>query len=229
MAKLFFFGHSCFGLEDGDSKILIDPFVKENPHLSDISFDFDPGLLLITHGHYDHLGDAIEMATEKNCTILAQPEIVDFCQKMGVKEATKVNYGGRVRFEFGSVKMVPAWHTSSIGEERLYGGNACGYVVNFAGKNFYHAGDTALFGDMKLIGETDVIDVALLPIGDRYTMGVDDAIMAVLLLNPDRVIPMHFNTFDVIRQDPSEFKKRVESETSARCSVMKPGEHLEIG
>jgi L-ascorbate metabolism protein UlaG (beta-lactamase superfamily) len=152
------------------------------------------------------LGDAIEIAKEKNATILAQPEIVNYVTRMNVKQTIKLHYGGRITLDFGNVKMVPAWYSSSLGEEGLYGGNPCGYVVNFLGHIFYHAGDTALFGDMKIIGESDPVEVAMLPIGDRYTMGIDYAVKAVSLIKPQVVIPMHFNTFDVIVQDPEEFK-----------------------
>jgi L-ascorbate metabolism protein UlaG (beta-lactamase superfamily) len=174
------------------------------------------------------LGDAIEIAKEKNATILAQPEIVNYVTRMNVKQTIKLHYGGRITLDFGNVKMVPAWYSSSLGEEGLYGGNPCGYVVNFLGHIFYHAGDTALFGDMKIIGESDPVEVAMLPIGDRYTMGIDYAVKAVSLIKPQVVIPMHFNTFDVIVQDPEEFKRKVEHHTTARCVVLKPGQHFEF-
>jgi len=228
VTQLLFFGHACFAIKGKDFIVLIDPYLKGNPHLSSFPQDLTPNLILITHGHYDHLGDAIEIAKEKNATILAQPEIVNYCQKMGVKQTIKLHYGGRIALDFGSVKMVPAWHSSSISEEGLYGGNPCGYVINFLGHIFYHAGDTALFGDMKIIGESDPVEVAMLPIGDRYTMGIDDAAKAVSFIKPKIVIPMHFNTFDVIIQNPEEFRRLVELNTTARCIILKPGGCLEL-
>ncbi len=228
MIQLLFLGHACFALKNKNFTLVIDPYLKGNPHLSSLSVDLVPNLILITHAHYDHLGDAIEIAKQQDAAILAQPEIVNYCQKMGVRQTFKLHYGGRIRLDWGDVKMVPAWHSSSLGEEGLYGGNPCGYVINFLGHIFYHAGDTALFGDMKIIGECDPVEVAMLPIGDRYTMGIDDAVRAVSLIKPQVVIPMHFNTFDVIVQDPEEFKRKVEQNTATGCIILKPGQHFEI-
>jgi L-ascorbate metabolism protein UlaG (beta-lactamase superfamily) len=227
VTRLFFYGHACFALEEGNAKVLIDPFFKGNPHLSTTP-ELKPSLILVTHAHYDHLGDAIEIARKTGSALIGQPELVEHCKKNGAENIVKLHYGGTVDFDFGSVKMVPAWHTSSIGEERLYAGNPCGYVINFFEKTYYHAGDTCLFGDMKIIAESTPIDIALLPIGGRFTMGVSDAIIAVNLLNPKIVIPMHYGTFDVHLKDPTEFKKRVESETRARCVVMEPGTFCEV-
>jgi len=227
VTKLFYYGHACFGLEEGNAKVLIDPFFKGNPHLSEMP-ELEPSHILVTHAHYDHLGDAIEIAMKAGSALVGQPELLDYCKKNGAENLVKLHYGGIVDFDFGSVKMVPAWHTSSIGEERLYGGNACGYVINFHGKTYYHAGDTCLFGDMRIIAESTPVDIALLPIGGRFTMGVSDAITAVNLLNPKIVIPMHYGTFDVHLKDPTGFKERVESETKANCVVMEPGTSYQV-
>jgi len=227
VTKLFFYGHACFSLEKRNARVLIDPFFKGNPHLSTVP-ELKPSLILVTHAHYDHLGDAIEIAKREGSALLGQPELMDYCKSQGAENLVKLHYGGTVGFDFGSVKMVPAWHTSSIGEERLYGGNPCGYIINFFDKTYYHAGDTCLFGDMMIIAESTPIDIALLPIGGRFTMGVVDAITAVNLLKPKIVIPMHYGTFDVHLKDPTEFKERAGSETEAKCVVMEPGTFYEV-
>lgn len=222
--KIIYYGHSCFCLEDGAHSILIDPWFKGNPVATAIPEDLSPQLILVTHGHNDHLGDAVEIANKSGGTIISTPEVCFYCGKQSAK-TNPMHYGGTLALEFATVSAVPAWHSSSIalGEERFYGGNPCGFVVRFGGKVIYHAGDTCLFGDMALIAERFALDYALLPIGDRFTMGPEDAVRAVRLLQPRAVIPMHYDTWDRIAQDATNFQKEVESCTLTKCIVMKAG------
>jgi L-ascorbate metabolism protein UlaG (beta-lactamase superfamily) len=219
-----YYGHACFGLEDGKYCILIDPWLKENPLVTHVPDGLSPNLILVTHGHPDHLGDTVEIAKQSGATIISTPEVCYYCAKQGVK-IDLVHYGGTLTFDFATVTVVPAWHSSSIsvGEDRVYAGNPCGFVIRLGGKAIYHAGDTCLFGDMRLIADRFVLDYALLPIGDRFTMGPEDALKAVELLRPRVVIPMHYDTFDYIVQDVEAFRSAVERRTISRCLIMKPG------
>lgn len=229
MIKIKFYGHACFSLEKDGQVVLIDPWLRENPVVSAFPEGLRPALILATHGHHDHLGDAVEISKRVGCPILAVPELVSFCAKQGAT-TTVGHYGGTLSFDFGTVKIVPAWHTSSVmvGDERVYAGSPCGFVIRFHGRTFYHAGDTALFGDMKLIGDATPLDYAFLPIGDLATMGIEDAVVAVELLRPRLVIPMHYNTWERIAQDPQGFKGRVEARTPTRCLILHPGEEHEV-
>ncbi len=222
--KITYYGHSCFELESGKSSILIDPWLKGNPLIKYVPEVLRPDLILVTHGHHDHLGDAVEIANESGATIISTPEVCHYCAKQGAK-IDPVHYGGTLKFDFAAVSVVPAWHSSSItvGEERIYAGNPCGFVIQFGERVIYHAGDTCLYGDMVLIAERFVLDYALLPIGDRFTMGPEDGLRAVQLLRPRAVIPMHYDTWDRIVQDVEAFRKAVESRTISKCLVMKPG------
>ena len=222
--KITFHGHACFGIEDEQNSILIDPWVTGSPMQKDIPEGLQPSLILVTHGHHDHLGDAIEIATASNAVIVSTPEVCHYCAKQGA-QTERTHYGGTIDFEFAKVTAVPAWHSSSITVEgeRVYAGNPCGFVVRFAGFTLYHAGDTCLFGDMALIAERFVLDYALLPIGDRVTMGPEDALRAVKLLRPRIIIPMHYNTWDRIAQDGDAFREEVEGRTLSKCLVMAPG------
>jgi L-ascorbate metabolism protein UlaG (beta-lactamase superfamily) len=219
-----YYSHACFGLGDGKHNILIDPWFKENPMAKKIPAGLNPDLILVTHGHHDHLGDSVEIAKESGATIISTPEVCHYCEKLGVK-VDRIHYGGTLKFDFAGITAVPAWHSSSItiGGDRVYAGNPCGFVVRLGGKTIYHSGDTCLFGDMALIAERFLLDYALLPIGDRVTMGPEDALRAVLLLRPRTVIPMHYDTWDRIAQDVEAFRKEIESRTISRCVVMKPG------
>jgi len=221
MATLRYLGHACFILEQQGTSILFDPFLTGNPLAPSLP-ELKPTLILVTHGHGDHLGDALDIAKRSGAPILTMVELASYCASKGAK-ATGANYGGKVAFDFGWVKLVPAWHTSSV-PEGVYVGNPCGFVVNFFGKTFYHPGDTCVFEDMKLIAELTPIDVAYLPVGDFYTMGTDEAVKAVQLLQPKIVIPGHYGTFPVLVPNANDFRQSVERATTAQCVVLKPGE-----
>lgn len=225
MVRITYLGHSAFLLDSGEGSVLIDPFISGNPLAKTSPSDLRPDLILVTHAHDDHLGDAIEIARRSGATILSTFEVGQYALSEGVK-AVPAHMGGKVDFRHCSVKLFPAWHSSSIGDRTL--GMACSFVLLLGAKTFYHAGDTALFGDMRLIGEEFDVDVAMLPIGGHFTMGIEDAVRAAQLLAPKAVIPMHFNTFDVIRADPRRFEELLKRDTACTCMVMEVGECREI-
>ncbi|MCP4633174.1 MAG: metal-dependent hydrolase [candidate division Zixibacteria bacterium] len=204
--KVTFLGHSCFSLESDRNRIIIDPFLTGNPHAGAKSEDIMADFVLLTHGHGDHIGDGIEIALKNNATIIAPFELATYCQNKGA-EAHAMHIGGSCEFPFGKVTLTIAHHGSGlpVDENIIYLGNPCGFVVRMDTKNIYHAGDTSVFYDMKLIGELYPLDLALLPIGDNFTMGIIEALKAVELLAPKAVIPMHYNTFDLIKKDPKDF------------------------
>jgi L-ascorbate metabolism protein UlaG (beta-lactamase superfamily) len=225
MAQLTYLGHSCFTLEDDKHKLIFDPFLSGNPLAQMSPEDIKVDYILLTHGHGGHLGDGIAIALKSNATIIAPFELAVYCQNKGAK-VHPMHIGGSFKFEFGKVKLTIAHHGSAVVDKVIeYTGNPCGYVVNFAGKNIYHAGDTGLFMDMKLIGEMNNLDLALIPIGDNFTMGVSDALKAVDFLKPKIVIPMHFDTFEVIKQEPKEFKERLKT-SKTKVKILKIGEEF---
>ena len=220
--RLIYHGHACFSIEGAGKTIWLDPFVTDNPladiHLDDIK---EADYILVSHGHGDHLGDAIAIAQQTGAMIISSHEIAVHCQEGGV-EAHGLHTGGGYQFPLGRVKTTIAHHGSSF-PNGSYAGNPGGFLFDVEDRTIYFAADTGLFYDMKLLGEERTIDVALLPIGDNYTMGPDDALRAVQLLTPSLVIPMHYNTFDVIQQDPYAFAQRVKDSTEADCVVLSPG------
>lgn len=208
--KLKYLGHSAFYIESGKFKALIDPFLNGNPQATVAPKDFkDISHIFVTHGHGDHLGDTIEIAKHTNCTVITNFEISIF---LGANDVTvhPMHIGGRSKFDFGKVKMTPALHGSGIQtpEGMLYGGNPCGFVIEIDGKKIYHAGDTGLTMDMKLL-EAEKIDLAILPIGGTFTMDIDDAVRAVDFIKPKKVIPIHYDTFPIIEASPKEFNDKV--------------------
>lgn len=205
-------------LDDGANKILVDPFLTGNPAASISEKDVEANYILVTHAHGDHIGDAPNIAVRTNATVVGIPEIMDFGGQR--VKTIGMNLGGTVKTEFGFVRMVPALHSSGVG-----GGIACGYVIGVGGKVVYFAGDTALFGDMKLIGERDKIDYAILPIGGHYTMDPIDAAKAVEFLNAANVIPLHYDTWPVIKQHPEDLLPLVKN---AKVHIVKPGQSIEL-
>ncbi len=223
--KLTYYGHSAFQVETGGHSLLIDPFISDNPHTEVAPESLTPSYILLTHAHGDHLGDTVDIAKRTGAKVVSSFEIVNYLSKQGV-EGHPMNPGGPTEFEFGRVNFTPAWHSSSF-PDGTYGGMPMGVVIESGGKRVYHAGDTALFSDMALVGRGG-LDLALLPIGSNFTMGPEDAVEAVKLLKPKQVVPIHYNTFGPIEQDPQSFKRAVEAATDAECVVMKAGEVLTL-
>jgi L-ascorbate metabolism protein UlaG (beta-lactamase superfamily) len=227
--KLTFIGHAAFALDAAEQQVLVDPFITGNPLANHKPEDFSPGTILLTHAHNDHVGDTVAIANRCDSAVVATAELAGWIGSQGVKKAIGANHGGTVEFSGGSAKFVPAWHTSSYSTSKgpVAPGVPAGYVVRFGGKTIYFAGDTCLFGDMRLIGD-EGLDIAVIPIGDHFTMGIKDAAKAVSFLNPRLVIPCHYNTFPPIRQDPNEFSQAVERSSDARCLVIEPGASAEL-
>jgi L-ascorbate metabolism protein UlaG (beta-lactamase superfamily) len=220
--KIEYLGHSCFILEGSNVKILIDPFLSGNQLASKRPEQIDVDYIFLTHGHHDHFGDAIEIAKRTGAVVYA---VVELAEKIMETEGIEVgmgNIGGKQKTPFGYVKYFPALHGSGID-----GGVASGYIFNIGGKKVYHSGDTALIAEMQFLKD-EKIDVALLPIGDFFTMGPEDALIACKLISPKYVIPMHYNTFPAIQQNPYEFKESVEESNICKVEILNPGESFTI-
>jgi L-ascorbate metabolism protein UlaG (beta-lactamase superfamily) len=227
VVKLTYLGHSAFLLEADGKRVLVDPFLTGNPKAAKPASEVDAETILLTHAHGDHVGDTVEIAKRNNATVIATFELGTWLEQQGVAGAIAANHGGTVAFDGGTTKLVPAWHTSSYGDDFQAPGVPAGHVVRFGGKTIYFAGDTCLFSDMQLIGE-EGLDVAVVPIGDHFTMGPADACRAVTFLQPKVVIPCHYDTFPPIKQDPRAFKRQVDSQTGATAVVLAPGESYEV-
>jgi len=224
MLKITYLSHSSFLLDDGQNQLVIDPFITGNPHspLKD-SNEIKVQYVVLTHAHGDHLGDGLEIAKNNDATIIAVNELANYVADKGAK-AHNMHIGGACDFPFGRLKFTIAHHGSSS-PEGLYMGEPAGVVITMGGKTVYHAGDTGIFLDMQLIGQLDKIDVCMLPIGDNFTMGINDAVKAVQFINPEISIPIHYNTFPVIEADPNEFYKKV-TDIGKKCKVMEFGETI---
>ncbi len=225
MPTLTFLGHDAFLLEDEQVRLIFDPFLKGNPAATLKPEQVKVDYVLLTHGHGDHFGDGLQIAKANDATIIAPYELATACGKRGAK-THGMHIGGAFHFPFGRVKLTIAHHGSGAdlgGDTLAYMGNPCGFLVTLGEKTVYHAGDTGLFLDMQLIGEMNPITVALLPIGDNFTMGVDDAVKACEFIKPQWTVPMHYNTFDVIAADPHSFKTKAEA-IGHRVKVMSVGE-----
>ena len=226
--KITWLGHSAFLLE-AEKKVLIDPFISGNPMAPCSPEELDPDIIAVTHGHRDHLGDTIEIGKRTGCRIISIHEVANYIKSKGVF-AEGMNKGGTVHVEGIALTMTEALHSSSIDASGFSfdGGCPAGFVIGIGGRSIYHAGDTGVFGDMRLIGELYEPELALLPIGDRFTMGIKEAVKAVELIRPEIVVPMHYSTFDVIKQDPEEFKRAVEAKVDTKVIIMRPGESIEL-
>lgn len=227
---LTWYGHATFGLEADGKQVIIDPFFTGNPACKTDADEVNPSTILITHAHNDHVGDAVDIAKRTGAKIITINELANFLGTKGVEDVVGGNFGGTIAFDGGSAKIVPAWHSSSYNDEDgniVANGIPAGLVVRFGGKTIYFAGDTGLFGDMALIGE-EGLDLAVLPIGDHYTMGPADAVRAAKLLNARSVTPCHYNTMPLIEQDGARFIAEVEAATSSKGILLQPGESTEI-
>jgi L-ascorbate metabolism protein UlaG (beta-lactamase superfamily) len=227
-----FIGHACFELSDGDTRVLVDPFLTGNPKAAVQASDVNPTHVFLTHGHGDHWGDIVDIAKRTGAQCVAIVEIANELNGHGVENTVDPNLGGTVEFEGGWVRLVPAWHTSTTP-----GGTAnvpAGLVINLGGKTVYHLGDTALFSDLRLVAERDELDAALVCIGGHYTMDRHDAAIACELIAASTVIPCHYNTFPPIETDAQAFKADVERRTAGEgrrqstVEVLEPGESLSI-
>src|SRR5689334_226977 len=211
-------GHSTFELSDGDVRVLIDPFLKpNNPKATVTAEEVDPTHVLLTHGHTDHVADALAVLKRTGAPVVAITEFAAWLGEQGIEEVHDPNLGGTVEFDWGWVKLVQAFHTNTvqIADPPLPVGPPAGMLVHIGGVTVYHLGDTCLFGDLKLIADRHPVDVALVPIGGHYTMDRNDAAYACGLLNSGDVIPMHYGTFPPIETDAEAFKREVEEGTSS--------------
>jgi L-ascorbate metabolism protein UlaG (beta-lactamase superfamily) len=224
--KLTYYGHATMSLDTSGYSILVDPYFTGNPSAS-VSADQVPAdFILVSHGHNDHTKDVEAIARRTGAPVITIHEICGWLGKKGLKTHGQ-HIGGGYNHPFGYLKLTLALHGSGL-PDGSYGGNPAGFLLTaLDGKKVYLACDTGLFGDMQLIGE-EGIELAVLPIGDNYTMGPDDALRAVKLIQPKHVIPVHYNTFDLIKQDPYAWAERVEAETETKAHVLNPGESLEV-
>jgi L-ascorbate metabolism protein UlaG (beta-lactamase superfamily) len=220
--EIRFLGHACFELSEGDTRVLIDPFLTGNPKAAASPDEVEPTHLFLTHGHPDHYGDVEDIAKRTSPEVVAIAEIATELGEAGVENLYDPNLGGTVKFDWGWVKLVPAWHTSTTPKGMV--NTPAGLLIQIGGKTVYHVGDTALFSDLKLVaGRGDPIDVALVPIGGHYTMDRIDAVTACEFIGAGTVIPCHYDTFPPIETDAQAFKSEVESETSSKVEVVEPG------
>jgi L-ascorbate metabolism protein UlaG (beta-lactamase superfamily) len=223
--KIIYHGHSFVQVENSKHSILIDPFISGNPTAIIKPEEMKCDYIILTHGHGDHISDAISIAKTNKAIIIASFEVANYAASRGVT-SHPLGIGGGYNFPFGRVKLTIAHHSSSF-PDGSYAGNPAGVLLTIDGKTIYHAGDTGLFYDMKLIGEMNKIDCAFLPIGDNFTMGIDDAVKAAEFINAGVTVPIHYNTFDIIKANPEDFKKKVES-IGKKCCIINIGESIEI-
>ena len=225
--KVTYYGHSCFAVETAGRTLLFDPFITPNEQARSIDLNkVRPDFILISHGHFDHLADAVTLAKHTGATVISNYEITVWLGQQGVTRTHPLNHGGGARFDFGRAKFTPAIHSSGL-PDGTYGGNPGGFLVETTDGAFYYSGDTALTYDMKLIGESAKLRFAALPIGDNFTMGVDDAIKAAAFVNCDEILGLHYNTLPPIRIDTSEAVRKF---TAARKKLylLQPGERRDF-
>jgi L-ascorbate metabolism protein UlaG (beta-lactamase superfamily) len=221
--EIRFLGHACFELIEGDTRVLIDPFLNDNPSAAVGADEVDPTHLFLTHGDFDHYGDIEAIAKRTGAQVVVATEIADELTEAGFEDVADPNIGGTVTFDWGWVKLTPAWHTSVTPKGQV--NVPAGLLVKLGAKTVYHLGDTALFSDLKLVaGRGDPIDVALMCIGGHYTMDRIDAVTAAEFVGATTVIPCHYNTFPPIETDAEAFKADVEAQTSSKVEILQPGE-----
>jgi L-ascorbate metabolism protein UlaG (beta-lactamase superfamily) len=232
--EIKFHGQSCFELSEGDVTVLTDPFLKpNNPVAVHTGEEVEPTHIALSHGHADHVADAVGVAKRTGAECVAIVELAHWLEGQGVESVKDPNLGGTVEYDWGYISLVPAWHTNTIpgsgedpfsAETGIAVGPAAGLVIKIGETTVYHAGDTCLFGDMKLIAERSDVDVFLVPIGGHYTMDRRDAVLACQLVGAKTVIPMHYDTFPPIQTDAGAFKADVEAQTSSQVVVLEPGQ-----
>jgi L-ascorbate metabolism protein UlaG (beta-lactamase superfamily) len=216
-----FLGHACFELIEGDTRVLVDPFLSGNPKAAVEASEVEPTHILLTHGHSDHWGDVVDIAKRTGARCVAIKELAEELWENGVEDVLDPNLGGTVDFGAGWVRLVPAWHTSTTPSG--VANTPAGLVIGLGGRVIYHLGDTALFSDLELVGRRETIDVALMCIGGHYTMDRHDAVIAARLVGARTVIPCHYDTFPPIEADAQAFRSDVESHIDARVMVLEPG------
>lgn len=227
-------GHSCFELSEGETRVLVDPFLKpNNPAAVTTGDEVDPTHIAVSHGHADHIADAVPVAKRTGAEVVALVEVAKWFGGQGLENVKDPNFGGTVAYDWGCISLVPAWHTNTIpgseddpfsAEHGIAIGPAAGLVIKIGETTVYHAGDTCLFSDMQLIARRSDIDVFIVPIGGHYTMDRHDAVVACEFVGAKTVIPMHYNTFPVIETDAEAFKSDVESQTSSQVVLLDPGQ-----
>jgi len=223
--KYIWYGHGTHGIETQGHNILVDPFFTDNPAASTTADEVEADFILISHGHGDHIGDSVNIAKRTGALVISNFEIINWLGGQGLENLHPQHIGGGFHHPFGYLKLTHALHGSGL-PDGSYGGNPAGVLLTTqAGEKIYLACDTGLFASMKLIGE-EGIDLAVLPIGDNFTMGPDDALRAVHMIQPRHVIPVHFNTWPLIEQDAEAWAKRVEAETEAKAHVLQPGDQF---
>ena len=221
-----FLGHATVELTDGDTRVLVDPFITGNPKAPVQASELNPTHIFLTHGHGDHWGDVVDIAKRTGAHCVGIVELARELESSGIENVSDPNIGGTIEFDGGWVRLVPAWHTSTTP-----GGTVsipAGLVINLGGKTVYHLGDTGLFTDLQLVKARDHIDVALIPIGGHYTMDRHDAVIAADWVGADTVVPIHYNTFPPVAADDQAFKSDVESKTSSKVVILQPGETLSV-
>ena len=225
--KITWLGHATWLVETDDEKILLDPFLNDSPTAPIKANEVEADTILVSHGHFDHVADVASIALRTGAQLVAIYEIAEwFGKNHGIENRVGMNIGGQTPISGGSVKMVPALHSSQL-PDGSYGGEPAGFVLTVEGKKIYFACDTALFSDMQLIGNMG-IDLAVIPIGDLFTMGPDDSIQAIDWINPKQVLPTHYNTWPPIEQDAAAWADNVKANTNATPTVLEPGQSLQI-